>query len=172
MAEEDMLTQQMECALRCGSKWLLTNHTLQGAAEQGDAEAQFELANMHFAGLEGFERNVLMAGRWIDKALATNYDDDAMIRKHMLNMQTFLLAERLRRAKNVPLTQEIIPFKFKPLPTDVLEKDDVSNETHTYNVSCEVCEVCAAAVTVDGGKKYCPRCRVTVYCSRACQKAD
>ncbi len=80
-------------------------------------------------------------------------------------MQTYMLAERLRRVENAPLTQEMIKFPFKHLPTDFLEKP----ENQTCNVSCEAC---STAVPIDGGKKYCARFQVTVYCSKACQKAD
>ena len=76
-----------------------------------------------------------------------------------------MLAERLRRVENAPLTQEMIKFPFKHLPTDFLEKP----ENQTCNVSCEAC---STAVPIDGGKKYCARFQVTVYCSKACQVAD
>ena len=130
------------------------------AAEQGDPDAQHNLANLLFHGIGGHVRNVLLAEQWNDKALVNTNDAGPW------TMQGYLLAERLRRVKNAPLTQEVIPFPFKPLPTDVLEKQPAKI---TYNVSCEAC---GKSVPVDGGKKYCFRCKVTVYCSIFFQKSD
>jgi hypothetical protein len=46
----------------------------------------------------------------IDKALALGNDDTNYIISQ--NMQMYLLAERLRRVKDAPLSEEIQPFTF------------------------------------------------------------
>jgi hypothetical protein len=66
------------------------------------------------------------------------------------------------------LTDQVISFTYKPLPTDAsirgLDEGVCRMIVH--------CEVCATPVPMDGRKKYCPRCMITAYCSKACQKAD
>jgi hypothetical protein len=92
----------------------------------------------------------------IDKALALGIDDTNDIISQ--NMQMYLLAERLRRVKDAPLSEEIQPFTFTPLATDYGK-----NDTHTCAL---MCAACSAIVSLDKGKKYCQRCMVIVYCSK------
>ena len=129
-------------------------------AEMGEPNAQHTLANMYFHRFGGLERSVLIAEQWNDKALANagNHQDTAGMTR---SMQRQLLAERLRRVKNAPLTQEMIPFTFKRIPTDDVEKQDAQTPRHSVS-----CEACGNAVFVDRGKKYCGECKVTMLQQR------
>lgn len=136
------------------------------AAEQDVGSAQYELADMYFQG-RGLERNMLMAEQWSDKAIEALADvtDEQKRYSSMLNVQAYLLAERLRRVKTPSSTPEALYFPdFKPLPSD-----EVTQVHKIYTVSCEAC---SGPVPLNRGKKYCKGCMVVVYCSKACQKAD
>lgn len=140
------------------------------AAEQDIGAAKYELADMYFHG-RGLERNMLMAEQWSDKAIEALADvtDKQKMYSDMLNMQGYLLAERLRRVKTPSSTQQVLRFPFKPLPSDKAKHVSNPNYERSYSVSCEAC---SDAVPLDRGKKYCKGCMVVVYCSKACQKAD
>ena len=136
------------------------------AAEQDVGPAKYELAEMYFHG-HGLERNMLLAEHWSDKAIEALADVTEWQKRYscMLNMQAYLLAERLRRVKTPSSTPEALYFPdFKPLPSD-----EVHQVLKKYTVSCEAC---SGPVPLDRGKKYCKGCMVVVYCSKACQKAD
>ena len=140
------------------------------AAEQDIGAAKYELADMYFHG-RGLERNMLMAEQWSDKAIEALADvtDKQKMYSDMLNMQGYLLAERLRRVKTPSSTQQVLRFPFKPLPSDKAKHVSNPNYERSYSVSCEAC---SGPVPLDRGKKYCKGCMVVVYCSKACQKAD
>jgi hypothetical protein len=140
------------------------------AAEQDVGAAKYELAEMYFHGY-GLERNILMAEQWSDKAIEALADvtDEQKIYPDVLNMQGYLLAERLRRVKTPSSTQQVLRFPFKPLPSDKATHVSNPNYERTYSASCEAC---SDSVPLDRGKKYCKGCMVVVYCSKACQKAD
>jgi|TARA_B110000977_G_scaffold199131_1_gene285642 hypothetical protein len=99
---------------------------------------------MYFRAAGGYERNILLAGQLNEKVLFNDPDHE-----QARTMQ--MLAERLRRARNPPLTQDVQSFTFKPLPTDIGntiqpgQKDPVK-----YAVNCEAYSAC---VPVDRGKK-------------------
>ena len=136
------------------------------AAEQDVGAAKYELAEMYFHG-RGLERNMLLAEQWSDKAIEALADVTEWQKEYscVLNMQAYLLAERLRRVKTPSSTPEALYFPdFKPLPSD-----EVHQVHKNYTVSCEAC---SGPVPLDRGKKYCKGCMVVVYCSKACQKAD
>ena len=136
------------------------------AAEQDVGAAKYELAETYFHG-HGLERNMLLAEQWSDKAIEALAEETYEQKRYsdMLNMQGYLLAERLRRVKTPSSTPEALYFPdFKPLPSD-----EVTQVHKNYTVSCEAC---SGSVPLDRGKKYCKGCMVVVYCSKACQKAD
>jgi len=154
---------------------LIHEQKVREAAEQGDANAQFELAgdaksqfelaNMYFHAPEGVERNIVLCEQWNDKALANDPDN-----VQSQNMQAYMLAERLRRVKNPPVITDVQSFTFTPLPTDIGNRFNPGDRGEkTYSVCCEAC---SAAVPVDRDKKYCGFCKVMVYCSKACQETD
>jgi hypothetical protein len=134
------------------------------AAEQESVEAQDKLAWLYFLGHE-VERNFLLAEHWNEKTLANDPDER---RENARTLQAFLISWRLSRVESAPLTDQVISFTYKPLPTDAsirgLDEGVCRMIVH--------CEVCATPVPMDGRKKYCPRCMITAYCSKACQKAD
>ena len=134
------------------------------AAEQESVDAQDTLAWMYFHG-DGVERNFLLAEHWNEKTIANDPDEG---RQTARTLQATLLSWRLSRVESAPLIDQVLSFTYKPLPTDAL--------IHGMDEGvCRIivdCEVCATLVPMDGRKKYCPRCMVTAYCSKACQKAD
>jgi len=142
------------------------------AAEQDVGAAKYELAETYFHG-HGLERNMLLAEQWSDKAIEALADETYELKRYlysdMLNMQGYLLAERLRRVKTPSSTQQVLRFPFKPLPSDKATHVSNPNYERTYSASCEAC---SDSVPLDRGKKYCKGCMVVVYCSKACQKAD
>jgi len=134
------------------------------AAEQESVEAQDMLASMYFHG-DGVERNFLLAEHWNEKTIANDPDEE---RQTARTLQALLLSWRLGRVESAPLTDQVLSFTYKPLPTD-------ASIHGSYKDVCRIivdCEVCTNPIPLDGRKKYCPRCMVTAYCSKACQKAD
>ena len=104
------------------------------SAEQNVAAAQHELANMYFHG-NGLERNILLCEQWNDRAIENQYlfmTQPPDIKPNILqleSMQTYLLAERLRRvARNAPLLDDDIHVTFRPLPTCLLYTSDAADE--------------------------------------------
>ena len=134
------------------------------AAEQESVDAQDKLAWLYFLG-HAVERNFLLAEHWNEKTLANDPDEG---RETARTLQALLLSWRLGRVESAPLTDQVLSFTYKPLPTDAsirgLDEGVCRMIVH--------CEVCATPVPMDGRKKYCPRCMITAYCSKACQKAD
>ena len=141
------------------------------SAEQNVAAAQHELANMYFHG-NGLERNILLCEQWNDRAIENQYlfmtqppDIKPNIRQ-LESMQTYLLAERLRRvARNPPLLYDDIHVAFRPLPTDVA----LTPPTPTARI---LCVACRAFIPIETRKKFCSGCNIAAYCCRECQKAD
>ena len=134
------------------------------AAEQESVEAQDTLAWMYFHG-DGVERNFLLAEHWNEKTIANDPDEE---RQTARTLQATLLSWRLSRVESAPLPDQVLSFTYKPLPTDA----SIRGLDETVCRMIVDCEVCATPVPMDGRKKYCPRCMVTAYCSKACQKAD
>jgi hypothetical protein len=134
------------------------------AAEQESVDAQDKLAWMYFLG-HAVERNFLLAEHWNEKTIANDPDEG---RETARTLQAVLLSWRLRRVESAPLTDQVLSFTYKPLPTDA-SIHGLDEDVCRMSVDCEVC---ATPVPMDGRKKYCPRCMVTAYCSKACQKAD
>jgi hypothetical protein len=134
------------------------------AAEQESVDAQDKLAWMYFLG-HAVERNFLLAEHWNEKTLANDPDEG---RETARTLQAVLLSWRLRRVESAPLTDQVLSFTYKPLPTD-------ASIHGSFEDVCRMavdCEVCATPVPLDGRKKYCKGCMITPYCSKACQKAD
>ena len=127
-------------------------------------EAQDTLAWMYFHG-DGVERNFLLAEHWNEKTIANDPDEG---RQTARTLQAMLLSWRLSRVESAPLIDQVLSFTYKPLPTDA----SIHGLDETVCRMIVDCEVCATPVPMDGRKKYCPRCMVTAYCSKACQKAD
>jgi hypothetical protein len=127
-------------------------------------EAQDTLAWMYFPG-DGVERNFLLAEHWNEKTIANDPDEE---RQTARTLQATLLSWRLSRVESAPLPDQVLSFTYKPLPTDA----SIRGLDETVCRMIVDCEVCATPVPMDGRKKYCPRCMVTAYCSKACQKAD
>ena len=134
------------------------------AAEQESVDAQDTLAWMYFHG-DGVERNFLLAEHWNEKTIANDPDEG---RQTARTLQATLLSWRLSRVESAPLIDQVLSFTYKPLPTDA----SIHGLDETVCRMIVDCEVCATPVPMDGRKKYCPRCMVTAYCSKACQKAD
>ena len=134
------------------------------AAEQESVDAQDTLAWMYFHG-DGVERNFLLAEHWNEKTIANDPDEE---RQTARTLQATLLSWRLSRVESAPLPDQVLSFTYKPLPTDA----SIHGLDETVCRMIVDCEVCATPVPMDGRKKYCPRCMVTAYCSKACQKAD
>ena len=134
------------------------------AAEQESVDAQDTLAWMYFHG-HGVERNFLLAEHWNEKTIANDPDEG---RQTARTLQAMLLSWRLSRVESAPLIDQVLSFTYKPLPTDA----SIHGLDETVCRMIVDCEVCATPVPMDGRKKYCPRCMVTAYCSKACQKAD
>ncbi len=134
------------------------------AAEQESVDAQDMLAWKYFLG-HSVERNFLLAEHWNEKTIANDPDEG---RQTARTLQATLLSWRLSRVESAPLIDQVLSFTYKPLPTDA----SIRGMDETFCRIIVECEVCATLVPMDGRKKYCPRCMVTAYCSKACQKAD
>jgi len=134
-------------------------------AEQNDALCQHSMANMYFSG-DPLERNILLAEQWNDRALANERDPDEM--KSMKSMQMYMLAERLRRVKAVPILEGSQTFRYSG-PILTVNCPDANASTHSYDLCCEGC---SAMISIDARKKFCSGCNIAAYCCRTCQKAD
>ena len=130
-------------------------------AELNDASCQHMLANMYFSG-NPLERNILLAEQWNDRALSNACFQDM---KSMKSMQMYMLAERLRRVKAVPILEGIQTFRYPgPIPTE-----SGLRATRSYELCCEGC---SEFIPIDARKKFCSGCNIATYCCRTCQKAD
>ena len=130
-------------------------------AELNDASCQHTLANMYFSG-NPLERNILLAEQWNEMALSNAFYQDL---KSMKSMQMYMLAERLRRVKAVPILEGIQTFRYPgPIPTE-----SGLRATRSYELCCEGC---SEFIPIDARKKFCSGCNIAAYCCRTCQKAD